>query len=107
MISAYQALRLEAKEAQQIRRQQMALMAAAQMEAPVTTPLVADREVVRAIGPDICMVDETFATSANVRSFLNSNSSRQYSFLRGGALGWSMPAAVGCSLGLGGEPVSA
>jgi hypothetical protein len=30
--------------------------------------------------------------------FLPSPSDRQYSFLRGGALGWAMPAAVGCSL---------
>jgi benzoylformate decarboxylase len=103
--AVYQALRLKAKGAQQSRREQMALTAAAQMEAPVTTPLVAAQEVVRAIGPDIPIVDETFATSAHVRGFLNSNSSRQYSFLRGGALGWSMPAAVGCSLGLGREPV--
>ena len=29
----------------------------------------------------------------------------QYSFLRGGGLGWGMPAAVGCSLGLGRQPV--
>ncbi|HXZ08197.1 MAG TPA: thiamine pyrophosphate-dependent enzyme, partial [Paraburkholderia sp.] len=29
----------------------------------------------------------------------------QYSFMRGGALGWAMPAAVGASLGLGREPV--
>src|SRR5690606_24233132 len=28
-----------------------------------------------------------------------------YSFLRGGALGWGMPAAVGFSLGLGRQPV--
>jgi benzoylformate decarboxylase len=36
---------------------------------------------------------------------LNSSSDRQYSFLRGGGLGWGMPAAVGCSLGLGRAPV--
>jgi benzoylformate decarboxylase len=44
-------------------------------------------------------------TSSAIRSFLNSSSPRQYSFLRGGGLGWGMPAAVGCSLGLGREPV--
>jgi benzoylformate decarboxylase len=78
---------------------------AAQWTASVITPLVAAREVVRAIGPAIAIVDEAIATSAHVRGFLNSTSSRQYSFLRGGALGWGMPAAVGCSLGLGREPV--
>jgi benzoylformate decarboxylase len=102
---AYEALRRHAKEAQQIRRRKMTLIAAAQMEAPVTTPLVAAREVVRAVGADIAIVDESIATSLQVRGFLNSMSSRQYSFLRGGALGWAMPAAVGCSLGLGREPV--
>ena len=69
------------------------------------TPLVAAQEAARAIGPDIAIVDEAIATSLHVRGFLNSPSPRQYSFLRGGALGWGMPAAVGCSLGLGREPV--
>ena len=59
----------------------------------------------RAIGPDIAIVDEAIATSVHVREFLSSPSDRQYSFLRGGGLGWAMPAAVGCSLGLGREPV--
>jgi benzoylformate decarboxylase len=103
--AAYQALRLDAKETRQSQRQQMELMAAAQMEAPVTTPLVAAREVARAIGAKTAIVDEAIATSLHVRGFLNSMSPRQYSFLRGGALGWGMPAAVGCSLGLGREPV--
>jgi len=50
-------------------------------------------------------VDEAIATSLHVRSFLNSSSARQYSFLRGGGLGWDMPAAVGTSLGLDRSPV--
>ena len=103
--AAYQTLGLEAKKAQQSRRLQMALAAAAQMDAPVTTPMVAAQEVMRAIGANIPIVDETFATSTHVRGFLNSDSARQYSYIRGGCLGWSMPAAVGCSLGLGREPV--
>jgi benzoylformate decarboxylase len=59
----------------------------------------------RAIGPDIAIVDEAIATSSHVRKFLNSDSPNQYSFMRGGGLGWGMPAAVGCSLGLGRAPV--
>ena len=68
-------------------------------------PLVAARETVRGIGPDVPIVDEAIATSVQVRQFLNSPSFRQYSFMRGGCLGWGMPAAVGFSLGLGREPV--
>jgi len=60
---------------------------------------------VRAIGPDIAIVDEAIATSTHVRKFLDSTSGSQYSFLRGGGLGWGMPAAVGASLGLDRQPV--
>ena len=50
-------------------------------------------------------MDEAVATSTHVRSFLDSSSCAPISFLRGGALGWGMPAAVGFSLGIGREPV--
>jgi benzoylformate decarboxylase len=102
---AYAALRGKAERAQKERRSQLAELAATQMDAPVTLPLVAAQQAARAIGPDIAIVDEAVATSLHLRDFLNSPSPRQYSFLRGGALGWGMPAAVGCSLGLGREPV--
>jgi len=79
--------------------------AQAEFKASVTTPLVAAEQVTRAIGPHVAIIDEAVATSLHVRSFLNSSSSRQYSFVRGAILGWGMPAAVGASLGLGREPV--
>lgn len=44
-------------------------------------------------------------TSLQLPGFLNSNSTRQYSFSRGSALGWGMPAAVGYSLGNDRAPV--
>lgn len=103
--AAYGSLRREARHLQQRRLEKMALMADAQMRAPVTTPLVAAREVVLAIRPETPIVDEAIATSVQVRGFLHSTSPHQYSFLRGGGLGWGMPAAVGCSLGLGRQPV--
>jgi benzoylformate decarboxylase len=102
---AYAALLRRASEARATRRRRLADEADLEMAAPITTPLVAAREAARAIGPDIAIVDEAIATSLHVRGFLNSPSPRQYSFLRGGALGWGMPAAVGCSLGLGRAPV--
>jgi benzoylformate decarboxylase len=75
------------------------------MEAPVITPLAAAHEMVRAIGPRVAIVDEAVATSSHVRQYLCNDSTNQYFFTRGGTLGWGMPAAVGCSLGLGREPV--
>ncbi len=89
----------------QKRRQSLEHLAASQWGAPAITPLVAAQQAARAIGAKIHIVDEAIATAFHLRGFLDSASAVQYSFLRGGALGWGMPAAVGCSLGLGREPV--
>jgi len=99
------ALVQEAGERQRKARKALEEQAAALWHAPVIAPLVAAHEVMKAIGPDIAIVDEAVATSEGVRAFLDSPSNHQYSFLRGGALGWGMPAAVGASLGLGRAPV--
>jgi benzoylformate decarboxylase len=103
--NAYAMLLQKAREERAAQRRSLSEMADAQMSHPATTPLVAAREAIRAIGPDVPIVDEAIATSSHVRKFLNSHSPNQYSFIRGGGLGWGMPAAVGCSLGLGREPV--
>jgi benzoylformate decarboxylase len=95
----------KARDRQADRRKQLDNSAQAEWGAAVVTPLVAAREAARAIGPDIPIVDEAVATSEHLRGFLDSPSPRQYSFTRGGALGWGMPAAVGASLGLGRAPV--
>ena len=102
---AYAALRRAAERDQQARRAGLASAADAQFDAPITTPLVAARELARTIGPDIPIVDETPVTAAHLRGFLDSASTRQYAFSRGGALGWGMPAAVGFSLGIDRAPV--
>ena len=98
-------LRETAERDRDARRAALKARAADELAAPVTTPLVAAEQVTRAVGPHVAIVDEAVATSLHVRSFLNSSSPRQYSFLRGGALGWGMPAAVGTSLGLDRAPV--
>lgn len=102
---AYDALRRRHEARQLERHAQLQAQAALQWSESTITPLVAAQQTVRAIGPDVTIVDEAIATSLHVRSFLKSASAKQYSFLRGGALGWGMPAAVGCCLGLGKEPV--
>ncbi len=72
---------------------------------PVISPLVAAREVLRAVGPQMPVVDEAIATSASLRSLLRDERPRPYAMIRGGALGWGLPAAAGYSLGIGREPV--
>ncbi|MBV1832507.1 thiamine pyrophosphate-binding protein [Novacetimonas pomaceti] len=102
---AYAKNRKEVADRNAGRRRHAIKTALQHMDEPVIAPCVAAYEAVRAIGPDVAIVDEAIATSSHVRSFLDSDWPAQYSFLRGGALGWGMPAAVGASLGLGREPV--
>jgi benzoylformate decarboxylase len=101
----YAGLRKAAEPEQEARRGQLKAAADAELDKPVTTPLVAGREMARAIGPEVAIVDEAPATLGALRAFLSTESTRQYSFARGGALGWGMPAAVGFSLGIDRSPV--
>ncbi len=102
---AYAALLRKAGGEKAERARLLEASALAEMDNAVISPLVAAREAVRAIGPRTPIIDEAIATAAHTRKFLNSDATNQYFFLRGGALGWGMPAAVGCSLGFGREPV--
>jgi benzoylformate decarboxylase len=106
---AYAALRKAAEREQQARRRQLETAADAEIEDLVITPLVAGREIARAIGPKIAIVDEAPATFGALRAFLSTvctpACTPQYTFSRGGALGWGMPAAVGFSLGIDRAPV--
>ena len=90
-----------------MRTRHAALEVRAELEAarPVTTPLAAAREILRAVGPATPIIDESIATSGFLRSLLRDETLRSYAFLRGGALGWGMPAAAGYSLGIGRAPV--
>lgn len=87
------------------RRIEVAERAKREFHMPVTTPFVAAHEAVRAIGPDVWIVDEAPVTIPHVRACLDSHSARQYLFTRSAILGWGMPAAVGTSLGLDRAPV--
>lgn len=95
----------QAIEAREARRVEINARANKEIDALVTTPFVAARETLRAIGPSIPIIDEAPATIAHVRACLDSPSVCQYLFTRSAILGWGMPAAVGTSLGLGGTPV--
>ena len=103
--ATYRDILAQAAEQRSSRRRILDSQVERELEGSAITPLVAARETARAIGRAIAIVDEAIATSKGVREFLDSNNPAQYSFLRGGGLGWGMPAAVGCSLGLGREPV--
>lgn len=87
------------------RRARLDAQADAAFSDATIAPLVAAREIARAAGADIAIVDEAPATLGHLRTFLHSNWTRQYSSIRGGVLGWGMPASIGFSLGLDRAPV--
>jgi benzoylformate decarboxylase len=101
---AYATERDAARQRFAARKRELALRADALSERAELHPMVVARALAEVIGATP-IVDEAIATAAHVRAFLHNGSTRQYSFLRGGALGWGMPAAVGFSLGLGRQPV--
>ncbi len=68
-------------------------------------PIVAAHSLLRALPPESIVVDEGPATNAHVRAFHRVTRPDRYFFVRGGGLGWGMPAALGVSLGFGREPV--
>lgn len=103
--AAYAVLRAQAETARDERRAALAAAADAAFEDPVIAPLVAAREVARAVGAQITIIDEAPATLTHLRTFLNSDAVHQYAAMRGGVLGWGMPAAVGFSLGIDRAPV--
>lgn len=102
---AFAEVRAAAATARAERRAQLAASADAAFDDPVIAPLVAAREVARAVGAQTTIIDEAPATLTHLRTFLNSNSVHQYAAMRGGVLGWGMPAAVGFSLGIDRAPV--
>ncbi|MBL8473153.1 MAG: thiamine pyrophosphate-binding protein [Rhodocyclaceae bacterium] len=101
----FDAARAAARRADADRRESLLAQAAAYEGRPRIHPLVAARELALGIGSATPIVDEALATATHLRKFLNNEGTRQYSFLRGGALGWGMPAAIGFSLGIGRRPV--
>ncbi|MBK8957831.1 MAG: thiamine pyrophosphate-binding protein [Proteobacteria bacterium] len=100
----YRAARDEARQAFASRKAALERRAGELATHAELHPMVAAKILAETIGATP-IVDEAIATAAHLRAFLHNGSTRQYSFLRGGALGWGMPAAVGFSLGLGRQPV--
>ena len=103
--AAFAAIREKAVTDYDARRAKLDAAAQAAFDDPVIAPLVAAREIARAVGADTAIVDEAPATLGHLRTFLHSAMTRQYNSIRGGVLGWGMPASVGFSLGLDRAPV--
>ena len=61
--------------------------------------------VAEALPPDAVVVDETISSGGGLRSFLRSDDAKSFFGLRGGGIGWGLPAALGVRLALPDRPV--
>jgi benzoylformate decarboxylase len=71
------------------------------------TALAAVHAVADALPGDAVVIDETISSGAGLRSLLRSDDPRSFFGLRGGGIGWGLPAAIGAQLALPHRPVVA
>jgi benzoylformate decarboxylase len=68
-------------------------------------PLALVHAVAQATPAGATIVDETISSSAGVRTFFTCEDAKSYFGLRGGGIGWGLPAAIGVKLALPQRPV--
>ena len=70
-------------------------------------PLALMHAVGRVLPPDAVVIDETISSGAGLRRFLKSDDAQSFFGMRGGGIGWGLPAAIGVKLALPDRPVVA
>jgi benzoylformate decarboxylase len=70
-------------------------------------PLALMRAVARALPPDAVVVEEAISSGRGLLQFLETQGPRAFHGMRGGGIGWGLPAAVGVKLAVGARPVVA
>lgn len=79
--------------------------ARAEAERVPISPLALMHAVAEALPAEAVVIDETISSGAGLRLFLKSDDPKSYFGLRGGGIGWGLPAAIGAKLALAGRPV--
>ncbi len=98
--------RLEETRAAKARHaQELAARAQAEAQRVPITPLALMHAVAQALPPEAVVVDETISSGAGLRTFLRSDDPQSFFGLRGGGIGWGLPAALGVQLALPTRPV--
>ena len=70
-------------------------------------PLALLRAIGEALPAEAVVVDETISSGFGLRQFLKSDDNRSFYGLRGGGIGWGLPAAIGVKLAQPDRPVVA
>jgi benzoylformate decarboxylase len=89
------------------RRRGLRESAAAEAGRTPISPLSLVAAAVDAIPEDAVVVDESVSSSLGVRELLRSSDPKSFYGLRGGGIGWGLPAALGIKLAQPGRPVVA
>ena len=90
--------------------QARAKLAASAQEAATRSPiepLALLQVIADTLPPSAVVVDETVSSGLGMRSLLRSDDAQSYFGLRGGGIGWGLPAAIGAKLALPARPVVA
>src|SRR5215469_4494004 len=86
-----------------------ALKAKARSQAGVTPvlPLALLNAIGEMLPRDAVVIEETLSSAPGIRSLIRSDDPQSYFGLRGGGIGWGLPAAIGAKLALPDRPVVA
>jgi benzoylformate decarboxylase len=93
--------------AQEARREALRQEAAAQADRVPISPLALVGAVAGAVPDQAIIVDETISSSLGVRELLRARDHRGFYGLRGGGIGWGLPASLGVKLAQPDRPVIA
>ncbi|MBI2217938.1 MAG: thiamine pyrophosphate-binding protein [Candidatus Rokubacteria bacterium] len=89
------------------KRQDLARRAEAEATQIPMPPLTLVHEVARAVPDDVVVIDEAISSTAGIREFFRCADAQSFFGLRGGGIGWGLPAALGVKLALPERPVVA
>ena len=70
-------------------------------------PLAMMQTIGRLLPDNAVVIDETISSGTGLRRFLKSNDAQSFFGLRGGGIGWGLPASIGIKLALPDRPVVA
>lgn len=70
-------------------------------------PLAVMHTIAETLPPEAVVVDESISSGARLQQLLKSNDPQSYFGLRGGGIGWGLPAAIGVKIALPQRPVVA
>lgn len=95
----------ETRVAKAHHREELATRARAEAQRSPIVPLALMHAVAEALPREAVVVDETISSGAGLRMFLKSDDPKSFFGLRGGGIGWGLPATLGVKLALPDRPV--